>query len=64
MKSELICNNCKASKRIKDTLGCNCDRLFNNIEVLKQEFFKIFKYDYQPKFQCRFADLIEEDAEE
>ena len=55
------CETCKASKRIKDTFGCNCNRLFNNIEILKQEIFKIFKDDRQPKFQCRFADLVEEE---
>ena len=54
----MTCETCRASKRIKDTFGCNCDRLFNNIELLKREFFKIFKDDYQPKFQCRFADLV------
>ena len=54
-----ICNNCKASKRIKETMGCNVDRLSNAWEDLKHEFFKIFKQDYQPKYQCRFADLVE-----
>lgn len=55
------CDNCKASKQIKDSLGCNGDRLFNHFEILKGEFLKAFKIDYKPKFQCRFADLIKEE---
>ena len=54
----MICDKCNASKKIKDTMGCNGDRLHNAWEDLKHEFFKIFKDDYQPKYQCRFADLI------
>lgn len=58
------CDNCKASQQIKDSLGCNGDRLFHYFEILKHEFFKTFKVDYTPKFQCRFADLVEEEQNE
>ena len=53
-----MCDNCPASKKIKDTMGCNADRLHNAWEDLKHEFFKIFKHDYQPQYQCRLADLV------
>ena len=56
----MICKNCKASKHIKESLGCNCDKIHNNLEVIKGELLKTFKVDYEPKFQCRFADLVEE----
>lgn len=52
------CDNCNASKEIKDTFGCYGDRVHNAWEDLKHEFFKIFKYDYQPQYQCRYADLV------
>ena len=55
----MMCDNCHASKKIKDAMGCNGDRLHNNWEDLKHEFFKIFKHDYHPQHQCRFADLVE-----
>lgn len=57
------CNNCKASKKIKETLGCNIDQVFNRKEILKQEILKSFKIKYVPKFQCRFEDLIHEKGE-
>lgn len=53
------CDNCKAPKAIKDSLGCNIDRLNNAWEVLKSETLKQFNIAYKPVFQCRFADLIE-----
>ena len=60
----MMCDNCPASKKIKDTMGCNGDRLHNAWEDLKHEFFKIFKDDYQPQYQCRFADLVEMERKE
>ena len=53
-----MCDNRPASEKIKGTMGCNGDRLHNACEDLKHEFFKIFKEDYQPQYQCRFADLV------
>jgi len=58
------CDKCNASKEIKDTLGCCGDRLNNAWEDLKKEFFKLFKYEYTPKYQCRFADLIDQQGKE
>ena len=34
-----ICENCKASKCIKNTLGCNCDRIHNDFEIIWVEWF-------------------------
>ena len=59
----MICDNCNTSKEIKDTFGCCVDRLHNAWEDVKHEFFKIFKDDYQPKYQCRFADLVDHPTE-
>ena len=59
MYDTLKCNTCNAPKHIKESLGCNGDRLFNAREVFKSEFLKGFKIKYEPQFQCRFADLIE-----
>lgn len=55
----MICENCKASKHIKESVGCNCDRIHNNLKVIKSEFLKTFKVEYKPKLQCRFTDLVE-----
>ena len=60
----MICDNCTASKRIKDTMGCNGDQLHNRFEVLKSKIAKSFKNKYEPKFQCRFADLVEIEKQE
>ena len=57
------CDNCNAPKIIKDSLGCNGDRLNNAWENLKCEFLKGLKIEYTPKYQCRFADLIEHPTE-
>lgn len=56
------CDNCNAPKKIKESLGCNADRLHNQGEILRREILKIFKVPYEPKFNCRFADLIESDG--
>lgn len=56
-----ICENCKASKRIKNTLGCNCDRIHNDFEIIRSELCKGLKINYTPRFHCRFVDLVEEE---
>lgn len=58
------CNTCNAPKEIKESVGCNADRLFNTWEVFKSGFLKGIKINYEPQFQCRFADLIENIQEE
>lgn len=58
------CDGCPALKNIKGTVGCNADQLHNRIEILKSEIAKSFKIKYKPKFQCRFADLIEMETRE
>jgi hypothetical protein len=58
MCDTLKCNTCNAPKEIKESVGCNADRLFNSREVFKSEFLKRMKINYEPQFQCRFADLI------
>lgn len=60
----MMCDNCPASKKIKDTWGCNADRLHNSWEDFKHEFCKLAKTDYQPQYQCRFADLVEMERKE
>ena len=60
----MICDNCTASKIIKDSWGCCGDRLHNAWEDCKHEFCKLAKIDYEPKYQCRFADLVEEQRKE
>lgn len=60
----MICDNCNASKEIKDTFGCCGDRLHNAWEDVKCEFLKGVKVEYTPKYQCRFADLVEEERKE
>lgn len=57
------CDNCSASKEIKNIATCNLDQLFNRVEMLKSEIAKTFKLEYKPKFQCRFEDLIELEKE-
>ena len=57
------CDNCPASKIIKNSGTCNLDQLFNRVEILKSEIAKTFKLEYKPKFQCRFEDLIELEME-
>ena len=59
----LKCDNCNAPKEIKDSLGCNGDRLHNAFENLKCEFLKGCLIEYKPKYQCRFADLIDHHTE-
>ncbi len=54
-----ICDNCMASKNIKSTWGCSCDGLHNAWEDFKYELFKGCRPEYVPKYQCRFADLVE-----
>ena len=54
-----ICNNCKAPKHIQESLGCNCDRIHNNLEVIMSNIFETFRINYAPKFKCRFKDLLD-----
>lgn len=58
----MICENCKASKHIKDSLGCNCDKIHNNFEIIRSEIYRTLKVNYTPRFQCRFAYLVEEEC--
>lgn len=58
------CDNCNAPKWIKESVGCCIDRLANAHEQLKHESAKSLRIKYKPKFQCRFADLIESIEEE
>lgn len=53
------CDKCNSPKVIKDSLGCNADRLHNAFEDFKHEICKLAKKEYEPNYQCRFADLIE-----
>lgn len=59
----MICDECKASEEIKSTLGCRLDRLINSGEKMKMQWAKELIKHYEPKFQCRFADLVNEEAE-
>lgn len=58
------CDNCPASKTIKNSLGCNGDQLFNRWEIFKGDIAKMLKIEYEPKFQCRFSDLVEIEQQE
>lgn len=53
------CDNCPASKIIKESMVCNADQLHNRCELLKAAIVQAFYPEYKPKFQCRFADLVE-----
>jgi hypothetical protein len=53
------CDNCPASKIIKESMGCNADQLYNRFELLKAAIVQAFYSEYTPNFQCRFADLVE-----
>ena len=59
MANECICDNCPASKIIKESMGCNADQFHNRVELLKAAIAKAFYLEYKPEFQCRFADLVE-----
>jgi hypothetical protein len=48
------CVNCPASRNVKNTLGCNADRLNNAFEDLKHDICK----KYSCKYQCRFFDVV------
>lgn len=53
------CDMCNAPKEIKDSVGCNCDQLYNAFEDFKKDLSRAFSIVYVPQYQCRFADLID-----
>ena len=61
--SNFNCETCTAPKEVKETVGCAADRLHNAKEVFKQGIFQEFGAHYEPKLQCRYADLLQNTEE-